>query len=198
MKEGKIQMEILAVMGSHRNGHNTQKALDFFLKQIKADHELYLYNVNKISVEPCKACDYCVDHQGECIIEDDDMREIYKRLETCDLLIIASPVYFSAFPSKIKALIDRTQMLYNLKDRSIIKKKKMVVIGVGGAPHYPRQFQAVVNTLEWYQKYLNCEEIGFVEFSHTDEVGALENKDGLKKLAELGEKVNALAADIEN
>lgn len=191
-------MEILAIVGSHRNGKNTQKALDFFMKQIKVEHAYTLYNVNKIRVEACKACDYCVAHQGECIIDDDDMNEIYKRLETCDLLIIASPVYFSAFPSKIKALIDRTQMLYNLEDRSLIKPKKMVVIGVGGAPHYPRQFQAVVNTLEWYKKYLNCEEIGFVEFSHTDEVGTLENNEGLKKLEELGEKVNALGAEISD
>ena len=191
-------MEIVAIMGSHRNGHNTQKALDFFLKQIDTDHELHLYNVNKIKIEPCKACDYCVEHQGECIIKDDAMPDVYKRLETCDLLIIASPVYFSAFPSKIKALIDRTQMLYNLKDRSIIKKKKLAVIGVGGAPHYPRQFQSVENTLEWYKKYLNCEEIGFVKFSHTDEVSVLENKNGLESLQKMGEKVNVIVADIEN
>ena len=182
-------MEILAIMGSHRNGHNTQKALDFFLKQIKADHELYLYNVNKISVEPCKACDYCVDHQGECIIKD-DMTEIYQKMETCDLLIVASPVYFSAFPSKIKALIDRTQMIYNLKDKSTIKQKKILIIGIGGAPHYPRQFQAVDNTLEWYKKTLSCDEICFVQFSHTDELPALDNDKRLAELDAIADKIN--------
>lgn len=183
-------MEIVAIMGSHRNGHNTQKALDFFLNQIQGSQEVHIYNVNKIRVEPCKACDYCIPHQGECITKDDDMTDIYQKFETCDLLVIASPVYFSAFPSKIKAIIDRTQMLYNLKDRSIIKQKEMAVIAVGGAPHYPRQFQAIDNTLEWYKKSLNCHEIGFVQFSHTDEVGTMENEKSLESLKDLGKLVN--------
>jgi len=116
--------------------------------------------------------------------------EIYKKMESCDLLIVASPVYFSAFPSRIKALIDRTQMIYNLEDRSNIKKKKILIIGIGGAPHYPRQFQAMDNTLEWYKKTLSCDEIGFVQFSHTDELPVLDNKKCLKELTEIAEKIN--------
>ncbi|AFA50259.1 flavodoxin family protein [Acetobacterium woodii] len=182
-------MEIVAILGSHRNGQNTQKALDHFMGQIKVKHELFVYNVNKIDVQACLACDYCIPHQGECVIKD-DMTEIYQKMETCDLLIVASPVYFSALPSKIKALIDRTQMIYNLKDRSHISKKKILIIGVGGAPHYPRQFQAIDNTLEWYKKTLKCEEVGFVQFSHTDELSVPDNIKCLKELDEIAEKIN--------
>lgn len=189
-------MEIVAIMGSHRNNQNTQKALDFFLDQIKVDHERFVYNVNEIEVKACIACDYCIPHQGECVINDDDMNEIYQKMETCDLLIVASPVYFSAFPSKIKALIDRTQMIYNLKDRSAIKNKKILVIGVGGAPHYPRQFQAVDNTLEWYKKTLRCDEIGFVQFSHTDILPVLENQKVLGELESIAAALNQAAETI--
>ncbi|MBU4541085.1 MAG: flavodoxin family protein [Firmicutes bacterium] len=182
-------MEIVAIIGSHRNNQNTQKALDYFMGKIKVEHELFEYNVNQINVQACTACDHCIPHQGECIIKD-DMTEIYKKMESCDLLIVASPVYFSAFPSKIKALIDRTQMIYNLEDKSVIKNKKILIIGIGGAPYYPRQFQAVDNTLEWYKKTLSCEEIGFVQFSHTDELPALDNQKCLEELAAIAEKIN--------
>jgi multimeric flavodoxin WrbA len=185
-------MEIVTIMGSHRNKQNTDKSLGYLLEKIKGEHEIFNINVNKSVIEPCKACDYCLKHQGECIIKDDAMTEIYEKLKNCDLLIIASPVYFSAFPSKIKALIDRTQMLYNLKDRSIIKPKKFVVIGVGGAPYYPRQFQAVDNTLEWYKKYLKCNEIGFIQFSHTDQIKSMDNIKGLEELDVVAEKINSL------
>ncbi len=186
-------MEIVAIMGSHRNDQNTQKALDYFVSRIKSEHQFFEYNVNKISVQACTACDYCIPHQGECVIKD-DMTEIYQKMETCDLLIVASPVYFSAFPSKIKALIDRTQMIYNLKDKSAIKNKKILIIGVGGAPHYPRQFQAIDNTLEWYKKTLSCDEIGFVQFSHTDELPVVDNKKALAELEEIAEKINTAKA----
>ena len=186
-------MEIVAIMGSHRNGQNTQKAIDYFISKLNIEHELFEYNVNKIKVEACLACDYCIPHQGECIIKD-DMTEIYQKMETCDLLIVASPVYFSAFPSKIKALIDRTQMIYNLKDKSTIKQKKILIIGIGGAPYYPRQFQAVDNTLEWYKKTLSCDEIGFVQFSHTDELPVLDNKKSLAELAAIADNINTAVA----
>lgn len=182
-------MEIVAIMGSHRNGQNTQKAIDFFISKINIEHQLFEYNVNKIDVQACIACDYCIPHQGQCVIED-DMTEIYQKMESCDLLIVASPVYFSAFPSKIKALIDRTQMIYNLTDKSAIKKKKILIIGIGGAPYYPRQFQAMDNTLEWYKKTLSCDEIGFVQFSHTDELAALDNVKALAELAAIAENLN--------
>lgn len=182
-------MKIVAIMGSHRNGRHTQKALDYFLDQLEDEHDITIYNVNKISVKPCIACDYCIDHQGECVIKDDDMKAIYGSLESCDLLVIASPVYFSAFPSKIKALIDRTQVLYNLKDRSVIKDKKLVVIALGGAPRYGKQFEGIVNTLEFYKRYYNCHELGFVGFSHTDVVSVLENEEALKELKCLAKMV---------
>ena len=183
-------MKIVAIMGSHRNGQNTQKALDYFLDRIEGDNEVVVFNVNKIKIKHCIACDYCIEHQGECVTKDDDMRAVYEKLENCDLLVIASPIYFSGFPSKIKTLIDRTQVLYNLKDRSIIKEKKLVSIGVGGAPHYAKQFVGMANTLEFYKKYYNCDELGFVKFSHTDDVPVLENEESLKELRRLAEIVN--------
>ena len=183
-------MNIVTIMGSHRNGKHTQKALDYFLNQLTGTNVVENINVNKVEIKHCLACDYCLKHQGECVIKDDAMKGIYEKIEESDLFVIATPVYFSAFPSRIKTLIDRTQVLYNLEDRSIIKNKDLVVIGVGGAPKYGRQFQAIENTLEFYTKYLNCNQLGFVKFSHSDDVAALENEEKLAELKALAEMVN--------
>ena len=114
-------MKITAIMGSHRNNGHTSKILNYFLEQIREDNELRLINVNKVHVEHCKGCDYCIPHQGECVIKDDDMTWIYDDFMDCDLLVIASPVYFTAFHSKLKTVIDRTQMIYNLgEDRKSV------------------------------------------------------------------------------
>ena len=34
-------MEIVAIMGSHRNGQNTQKAIDYFISKLNIEHELF-------------------------------------------------------------------------------------------------------------------------------------------------------------
>ena len=78
-------MKITAIMGSHRNNGHTSKILNYFLEQIREDNELRLINVNKVDVEHCKGCDYCIPHQGECVIKDDDMTWIYDDFMDCDL-----------------------------------------------------------------------------------------------------------------
>lgn len=185
-------MKIVAIMGSHRKNGHTRKILDYFLDQIKADNDVTYIDVNTANVTPCRGCDYCLSHQGECVIKDDDMGGIYEAMMRSDLLIIASPVYFSAFPSKMKTLIDRTQMLYNLKDLSGVHDKKLITIGLGGAPYYKHQFKGIEYTLEWYVKNLKAVPTAFVELPHTDEIPAMENKRAQKELDALAKKINTL------
>ncbi|MDO4287757.1 MAG: flavodoxin family protein [Eubacterium sp.] len=184
-------MKITAIMGSHRNGGHTAKVLAHFLEMIEDKSELRVVNVNKDQIKPCLACDYCLDHQGQCVITDDAMTGIYADIFASELLIVASPVYFTAFPSKIKALFDRTQMAFNLKDRSGIVPKQMIFIGVGGAPAYPHQFDGMGYTLKWYNRYLKVAQMHQVTFVHTDVTPALDQKEGMKALEELAQRVNA-------
>ena len=145
-------MKITAIMGSHRNNGHTSKILNYFLEQIREDNELRLINVNKVHVEHCKGCDYCIPHQGECVIKDDDMTWIYDDFMDCDLLVIASPVYFTAFPSKLKTVIDRTQMIYNLEDHSHIPNKKIIFYRSGRAPrsrHRATSFKMAMELHGW-------------------------------------------------
>lgn len=182
-------MKIVAIMGSHRKNGHTRKILNYFLDQIKEGNDVTTIDVNTINVKHCLGCDYCLEHQGECVIKDDDMGTIYKEIMASELFIIASPVYFSAFPSRMKMLIDRTQVLYNLKDTSGIKDKKLVTIGLGGAPHYGNQFKGIEYTLEWYVKNLKAIPIAFVEIAHTDETPALNNKKARAELDVLAKKI---------
>ncbi|MEG0075728.1 MAG: flavodoxin family protein [Eubacterium sp.] len=185
-------MKVVAIMGSHRKNGHTRKILKYFLDQIKKENSIRYIDVNVVYIEPCKGCDYCVRHQGECVIKDDDMSDIYKELMASDMIIIASPVYFSAFPSKFKTMIDRTQMIYNLKDHSEINPKKIIVIGVGGAPYYGNQFKGMEYTLEWYLKNFNATEIKIVKISHTDKTPAIENEHARRELDALAEEINNL------
>ena len=62
---------------------------------------------------PCNACGDCYT-RNRCPL-DDDMQDIYKKLENSQGIIIATPVYFYGFPSQMKALIDRCQIFWARK-----------------------------------------------------------------------------------
>lgn len=101
-------MKTLILMGSPRPMGNTAKMAEWVelaAKERNIDTEtVYL---NALSIKPCQACGVChMPGMGKCIV-DDDMKDIYKKVEEADCIIFASPVYFFNLNAQIKAVIDR-------------------------------------------------------------------------------------------
>ena len=56
------------------------------------------------------------------------MKQIYSMIETCNILILGSPVYFSNVSGRMKTLMDRCNPYYwNGK----LKNKHVIMVGVG-------------------------------------------------------------------
>ena len=181
-------MKILAIMGSNNETGNTIRLYDYIVDRLSGE-EITKVDVNKVRIEACIGCDYCLDHQGECIIKNDDMEWIYNELEHTDLVLIVSPVYFTSFPSILKALIDRCQMLYNLKDRSGINHKGFAAVHIGGSRPYPQQFEGIKGVYKYWIPDFNAEMVGFVGIPGTDAVKPEENSEGMAEVDGLIEKI---------
>ena len=130
---GKKDYKVIAIYGSPRRGGNTDVLMDRFLdgvsecENFKPDSSLKL-SVDKIilsnlKISPCRECRSC-SSTGECIVKD-DIQLIYPKLIECDLLAVASPVFFTTVSGYLKAFIDRFQRFWALKyelRRNIIEK----------------------------------------------------------------------------
>ena len=55
----------------------------------------------------CRACYYCRDNGGACVLKD-DMAEVLQKMIDADVIVLASPVYFYSIDAQLKAVIDRT------------------------------------------------------------------------------------------
>ena len=69
-------------------------------------------SVEKIRIQEktinfCRGCISCLEHDGKCI-HNDDMGEILEKMIWADVLVLASPVYFYSVDAQLKVLIDRT------------------------------------------------------------------------------------------
>ncbi|MGI6108446.1 MAG: flavodoxin family protein [Eubacteriaceae bacterium] len=174
-------MKILAIMGSNNEHGNTSRLFNSILEHL-SDEEVTVIDVNRVRIEACIGCDYCLDHQGECIIKNDDMDRIYQQLLNTDLVLIVAPVYFTSFPSRLKALIDRCQMLYNLKDKNSIRKKGFAAVHIGGSRPYPEQFAGLKGVYKYWIPDFNAEMIGFVGIPGTDAVKPEQNTQGMTEI----------------
>ena len=130
-------MNILAFLGSPREGGNTELLLKEAVKGIEESGvQVQTFTLNTMNIMPCQNCGGC-DETGICIYED-DMTQVYEAIRTCDRIILASPIFFSALSAQIKMMIDRCQAFWC--EKYLLKKpiptgihgRKGLLLLVGG------------------------------------------------------------------
>lgn len=110
-----MSKKILIFIGSPRKHGNTTALCNQFTKGAEeAGHEVTCFNAIDTKVGPCLACDYCGSHKGQCC-QPDDMRLVYEAFQKCDVIALASPLYYYSISAQLKAFIDRLYApgLYN-------------------------------------------------------------------------------------
>jgi hypothetical protein len=76
-----------------------------------AGAEVFKFSVAERRVEPCRGCSAC-ETTGQCVIDSDDMNELYPLLSSAKRIVVSTPLFFYDVPALGKALIDRTQVLW--------------------------------------------------------------------------------------
>lgn len=100
--------KVLILSGSPRKGGNSDLLCDEFMRgAIESGNTVEKIRVAEKNIGYCKACYYCKDHNGQCVIKD-DMQEVLQKIIEADVIVLASPVYFYSVDAQLKALIDRT------------------------------------------------------------------------------------------
>jgi multimeric flavodoxin WrbA len=99
-------MKILGIVCSSRKGGNTEILMREALEAAqKAGGETELFLIADKDISFCNGCEACVE-TGKCIIED-DMQELYEKMEAADGIILGTPVYFNSVSAQAKAIMDR-------------------------------------------------------------------------------------------
>jgi multimeric flavodoxin WrbA len=100
-------MKILALIGSPRRKGNTDLLVDAALAEAaKHGHtgeKLYLYDYE---INPCIDCRACKKGELVCVLKD-EMPKLYKAIDSADVLVLATPIYWYGPTAKMKLLIDR-------------------------------------------------------------------------------------------
>ncbi|MEE9435439.1 MAG: flavodoxin family protein, partial [Candidatus Adiutricales bacterium] len=105
-------VEILALALSPRKSGNSDLMLDAFIQGAEEiGARVTRLAARSLKVKGCLECGEC-DEAGVCIIRD-DMDDLYPLLIETRRIVLASPIFFYGVPSEGKAIVDRTQALWN-------------------------------------------------------------------------------------
>lgn len=103
-----MSKKILILSGSPRKSGNSDLLCDEFMRgAADGGNDAEKIRIAEKKIGFCRACYYCRDNNGECVIKD-DMGEILQKMIDADVIVLASPVYFYSIDAQLKAVIDRT------------------------------------------------------------------------------------------
>jgi multimeric flavodoxin WrbA len=184
-------MSTLVLYASPNNDGNTKMLLNSFINGLEED--VKIINVYNSEVKPCLDCGYCKKIMGECSIKD-DMTEIYNLIEISDNIVIASPMYFGMVPAPLKAVIDRTQMIWSNKKCFNIdenKTKKGILLFTAGTV-WNDMFKPMELICKYFFKTIDCKLVSKVYVNNTDNIKVRENKEVLDKSFNAGKQLTKI------
>lgn len=144
-----MSKKVLILSGSPRKNGNSDILCDEFMRgAIEAGNSVEKIRVAEKNVGYCKACYYCKNSGGKCVIKD-DMAEILQKMIDADVLVLASPVYFYSIDAQLKAVIDRTVARWlEVKDKEFYYIVTMA----------DEELQSAETTLACFRGYADCVE----------------------------------------
>ncbi len=146
-------MNIIVFSGSPRKGGNTDLLADAFV----AGATSHRANVEKIRLielkySPCIECGGC-DETGKCILKD-DLTEIYPKIESADVVVLASPMFFYNITANSQALVERSQAFwvrqYVLKQGEIGGKRRQGIFLSAGATKGKLLFDGSLRVMRYF------------------------------------------------
>jgi multimeric flavodoxin WrbA len=109
-------MRIIGINGSPRKTNNSSTLLEHALKGASLDGaETETVHLYELDYRGCYSCFQCKlrdgPSYGRCAIRD-DLRGLFEKIEVCDGLILASPIYFRSVSGEMTSFLERLLYQY--------------------------------------------------------------------------------------
>lgn len=147
-------MNVLVLNGSPKAKSDTMRLTRSFLEGLTAEAkcDVTLINVIEKEIHPCRGCFGCWQNgDGKCI-QNDDQNEILAAYLKADIAVWSFPLYCYSMPSHLKAVLDRTIPLLQLRMKESdgrvmhesqydFSRKRHIVISGCGFPDWEGNFE---------------------------------------------------------
>ena len=100
-------MKIAILNGSPKVGNTAAMVKAFQEGAEAAGHDVDVLHVGKMKINGCLACEYCHGKgEGKCV-QKDDMEKVMPAYLDADMIVYASPIYYSNVTAQLAAAMQR-------------------------------------------------------------------------------------------
>lgn len=182
-------MNIVCLLGSPREKSNSSAVAKRFMDTAeKLGAKTNTYLLNDLKYRGCQACMACKTKLEKCALKD-DLSRVLAAIQDCDVLVMASPVYFGEVTSQLKACIDRMYSFlkpdYGVNPSPVrfAPGKVLVFALVQGHPN-ENLFRDIFDRYEYFMKWWGFKESHLIRACGVFEAGAIETRRDILALAE--------------
>lgn len=178
-----MKKKVLILSGSPRKNGNSDLLCDEFMKGAsEAGHEVEKIRVQEKNIGYCMAC-YACRETGNCAIKD-DMADILQKMIDCDVMVLASPVYFYSIDAQLKTVIDRSVARW-----TEVKNKEFYYIVTAA----DAELEAARTTIDCFRGYADCvdgaKEMGIIYGMGAYEKGEILGTNAITEAYKMGKNV---------
>jgi multimeric flavodoxin WrbA len=177
--------KILGIVGSPRKKGNTDILVDKILEGARdAGADVEKIHLKGLTIKECDGCYVC--WQGKACPKKDDMNNLYPLIETADVIVFGTPVYWFGPTALLKAFIDRLVYFNCPENRPKIAGKAAVI----ASPFEDTDMETTAPLLAFFEKcfdYLEMKPAGRILVPGVAGKGDILNKsDALEQAYRLG------------
>ena len=147
-------MKIVVLNGSPRPSGNTKAMIRAYAEGAeRAGHQVTVFDVCRMSIGGCLACEYCHARAFRQCIQKDAMQQIYPVLDEAEMIVLASPIYYHGLSGQLQCAINRIYALGYPKKL----KKAALLLSSGDQGVYDGAIFTYRNS---FLEYLHLEDMG--------------------------------------
>ena len=179
-----MSKKIVILNGSPRRKGNTSTLVREFTKGAEsAGNMVTEFFLDSMDIHGCKGC--FGGHSGKACpcVQKDDMAQIYPAVKDCDVIVLATPLYYWNMSGQIRTAVDR---LFALEEgdgnllRGHGRSCALLMAAEGNG------FEDVVLYFDHLMEHLQWKNLGHVLAGGNGDVGDIEGKAELQQAYELG------------
>lgn len=179
--------KIVVLNGSPRRTGNTSALVQAFAEGAEsAGHTVTEFFLSGMDIHGCKGC-FSGHSSRECpCVQQDDMKQIYPAVKACDVIVLASPLYYWTLSGQLKTALDR---LFALEegDGNLLRGNGKASALLMAAEGYG--FEDAVLYYDHLMEHLRWKNLGHVLAGGNMETGDIEGKDELRQAFAFGKAI---------
>lgn len=151
-------MKIVVMTGTpHKDGTSALLTKEFIQGAIESGNEIFRFDTAFKKIHFCIGCEKCKTGDDICVFQD-DMCELYPKIEEADLIVFVTPLYYLGMSAQIKTAIDRLHGIN--KHIRYASKKAMMIVTAGSNKSFMED--TITTSYQNLLQYFGWEDMGIL------------------------------------